>query len=76
MDGMRCPALSLPFSMKIHVETEKRRLLAADIIYPVADSVISAPVVPVVKQIGAEGPIILHGDYSRTLNRIIDPDHQ
>ena len=74
MDGMRCAARSLPFSMKIHVETEIRRLLAAEIIYPAADPVISTPVVPVVKQVGADRPIRLCGDYSRTLNRIIDPD--
>ncbi len=74
MDGMRYAARSLPFSMKILVETEIRRLLAADIIFPVKDPVISAPIVPVVKQVGAARPIRLCGDYSCTLNRIIDAD--
>ena len=74
MDGMCYAARSLPFSMKTLVEVEIRRLLAADIIFPVKDPVISAPIVPVVKQVGAERPIRLCGDYSRTLNQIIDAD--
>ena len=74
MVGMKCSPRSLPFSMKTHVETELRRLLAEDIIFPVENPVISAPIVPVVKQSGTRRPIRLCGDYSRTLNRIIDRD--
>ena len=42
--------------MKTLIEVEIRQLLAADIIFPVKDPVISAPIVPVVKQVGAERP--------------------
>ena len=73
-DGMRFAARSLPFSMKSMVEDEIRRLLREDIIYPIANPVMSAPIVPVVKQAGARHPIRICGDYSMTLNKIIDPD--
>ena len=71
---MRYPARSLPFSMKTMVEVELKRLIAAGIIYPVDNPAISAPIVPVVKQSGASRPIRICGDYSLTLNRIIDRD--
>ena len=74
MEGMCYPARSLPFSMKSMVETELKRLLAAKIIYPVSSPVISAPIVPVVKQAGASRPIRICGDYSLTLNKLIDRD--
>ena len=73
-DGMRYPARSLPFSMKALVEQEIKRLLAAGIIYPVSQPTVSAPIVPVVKQVGATRPIRICGDYSLTLNRVIDRD--
>lgn len=73
-DGMKFPARSLPFSMQSMVETELKRLLSAGIIYPIENPVVSAPIVPVVKQAGAARPIRICGDYSRTLNRFIDRD--
>ena len=73
-DGMRYPARSLPFSMKAMVEVELKRLLAEGIIYRVENPIVSAPIVPVVKQIGAVRPIRICGDYSQTLNRLIDRD--
>lgn len=74
IDGMKYAARSLPFSMKALVEDELRRLLDADVIYPVDNPRISAPIVPVRKQSGASRPIRICGDYSCTLNKIIDPD--
>jgi len=71
---MRCAARSLPFSMKALVETELRRLLDENIIYAVENPTMSAPIVPVVKQAGAIRPIRICGDYSQTLNKIIDSD--
>ena len=49
LDGMVCSARSLPFSMKVLVENEIKRLVSEGIIFPV----MSAPIVPVVKQAGA-----------------------
>ncbi|PAA64507.1 hypothetical protein BOX15_Mlig000968g3 [Macrostomum lignano] len=74
MEGMRFPARSLPFSMKSMVETELRRLLASGIIYSVKNPTVAAPIVPVVKPEGLVRPIRLCGDYSMTLNRLIDVD--
>ena len=74
LDGMVCSARSLPFSMKVLVENEIKRLLGESIIFPVKDPVMSAPIVPVVKQAGASRPIRLCGDYSKTINRVIDCD--
>ena len=73
-EGMCYPARSLPFSMKVMVEVELKRLLSAGIIYPVINPSVSAPIVPVVKQAGASRPIRICGDYSQTLNRLIDRD--
>ena len=73
-DGVCFPARSLPFSMKILVENELQRLLQNNVIYAVQNPTISAPIVPVVKQAGASHPIRLCGDYSCTLNKIIDRD--
>lgn len=73
-DGMSYAARSLPFSMKQLVEDELNRLIKEDIIYPVENPVMSAPIVPVLKQQGAKRPIRLCGDYSLTLNKVIDPD--
>ena len=73
-DGMVCAARSLPFSMKVLVENEIKRLLDAGIIFPVENPKMSAPIVPVVKQTGASRPIRLCGDYSKTINRVIDCD--
>ena len=69
-DGMCYAPRSLPFSMKAIVETEIRRLLREDIIYPVQSPTVSAPIVPVTKQIGAKHPIRIYGDYSVTLNKV------
>lgn len=74
LDGMKFAARSLPFSMKSMVETELRRMLDSGIIYPVENPCVSAPIVPVRKQEGALKPIRICGDYSCTLNRVIDPD--
>ena len=65
-------ARSLPFSMKVLVENEIKRLLGEGIIFPVKNPIMSAPIVPVVKQAGASRPIRLYGDYSKTINRVID----
>ena len=65
--GMCYAPRSLPFSMKAIVETEIRRLLREDIIYPVQTPTVLAP-------IGAKHPIRICGDYSVTLNKVIDPD--
>lgn len=74
LDGMCYPARSLPFSMKAMVETELKRLLTAGIIYPVHNPVASCSIVPVLKPAGSARPIRICGDYSLTLNKIIDPD--
>ena len=73
-DGMCHAPRSLPFSMKAIVETEILRLLKEDIIYPVQSPTMSAPIVPVIKEVGAKRPIRICGDYSVTLNKVIDPD--
>ena len=73
-DGMCYPSKSLPFSMKTLFEVETKRLLAAGIIYPVSNPVVSAPIIPVVKQVGAARPIRICGDYLLTLNKLIDRD--
>ena len=73
-DGMCYASRSLPFSMKAIVETEIRRSLREDIIYPVQSPTVSAPVVPLIKQTGAKHLIRICGDYSVTLNKVIDPD--
>ena len=74
MDSMRFPARPLPFSMRIMVESELQRLLQRDVINSVDNPTIAIPIVPVRKQVGASNPIRLCGDYSCTLNKIIDPD--
>jgi len=74
LDGMKHAARTLPFSMKSLVEVELKRLLDLGVIFPVENPRISAPIVPVWKQVGAARPIRICGDYSCTLNRIIDPD--
>jgi len=74
LDGMKHAARTLPFSMKSLVEVELKRLLDLGVIFPVENPRISAPIVPVWKQVGATRPIRICGDYSCTLNRIIDPD--
>ena len=74
MDGLSYAPRSLPFSMKGLVENELQRLLKLDIIYPVKNPLMAAPIVPVVKQAGATNPIRIRGDYSVTLDKIIDPD--
>ena len=73
-DGMVYSARSLPFSMKVLVEDEVKRLLDTGIIFQVKNPIMSAPIVPVVKQSGASRPIRLCGDYSKTINRVIDSD--
>ena len=74
MDGLCYAARSLPFAMKGLVEQELQRLLNLGIIYSVENPTMAAPIVPVVKQKGATNPIRICGDYSLTLNKIIDPD--
>lgn len=74
MDGLCYAARSLPFAMKGMVENELQRLLKLGIIYPVDNPTMAAPIVPVVKQKGATNPIRICGDYSLTLNKIIDRD--
>ena len=74
LDGLCYAPRSLPFAMKGMVESELQRLLKLGIIYPVENPVMAAPIVPVVKQAGATNPIRICGDYSLTLNKIIDPD--
>ena len=74
MDGLCFAPRSLPFAMKGMVETELQRLLKQGIIYPVENPMMAAPIVPVVKQAGASNPIRICGDYSLTLNKVIDPD--
>ena len=74
IDGMHYLAHSLPFSMKTMVKVELKRLIAARIIYPVDNPMILAPIMPVVKQSGTSRPIRICGDYSLTLNHIIDRD--
>ena len=74
LDGMCSAARSLHFSMQSLVEAEIKRLLSAGIIYPVENPKVSVPIVPVVKQAGEVRPIRICGDYSQTLNRVIDRD--
>jgi len=74
LDGMVYPARSLPFSMKVLVEAELKRLLAAGVIERCENPKVAAPIVPVIKTSPTSThPIRLCGDYSRTINKIIDP---
>ena len=70
-EGMCHPARSLPFSMKVMVEVE---MFAFCWYYISTNPTISAPIVPVVKQVGASQPICICGDYTWTLNWLIDRD--
>ena len=60
--------------MKALVEVELKRLQSSGVIYPVKNPMVLAPIVPVIKQKGALWPMRICGDYSLTLNQIIDRD--
>ena len=71
LNGKVFPARSLSFSLKPMVEIELKRLLAAGIIVPEENPIMSAPIVPVLKK---NEEIRICGDYRLTINSVIDAD--
>lgn len=73
-DGMDYSTHNSSFSMKALFEAELKRLLAGEIIVPCENPKVSAPIVLVVKTSSSSShPMRLCGDYSTTVNKIIDP---
>lgn len=73
-DGMDYSTHNSSFSMKALFEAELKRLLAGEIIVPCENPKVSAPIVLVDKTSSSSShPMRLCGDYSTTVNKIIDP---
>ena len=60
-------ARNVPYAMKSKVDTELDRLLALNILEPVAHASCAAPIVPVLK---GDGTIRICGDYRLTVNQV------
>lgn len=64
-------ARNVPFALRDKVNKELRRLENEGIISPVKFSEYATPIVPVIKR---NGDVRICGDFSQTLNRIIEPE--